>query len=91
MKLTDKNCNLERSQHKFARSSQKYTAEERLELVQKYLNTNHFITVNEYAALTGLCRTPAAKEIKALSQQPDSGIDSMGRGTHRVYIRKAQN
>lgn len=91
VKLTDKNCNLERSQHKFARSSQKYTAEERLELVRKYLNTNPFITVNEYAALTGLCRTPAAKEIKALSQQPDSGIDSMGRGTHRVYIRKAQN
>ena len=91
VKLTDKNCNLERSQHKFARSSQKYTAEERLELVRKYLNTNPFITVNEYAALTGLCRTPAAKEIKALSQQPDSGIDSTGRGTHRVYIRKAQN
>ena len=91
VKLTDKNCHLERSQHKFARSSQKYTAEERLQLAQKHLDTNPYITVNEYAALTGLCRATAAIEIKMWSQKTGSGIDTSGRGSHRVYIRKIKN
>lgn len=88
--LTDAHCRLERSQWKFRRSSQKYTPQERLELARQYLDENPYLTIADYAAITGLCRTSASLEIKMWAQQSDSGIGISGRGTHRVYIRKAR-
>lgn len=84
---TNRQCVLKRSQHKFMRSSQKYTPDQRLEMARQYLTSHPYIRIADYVALTGLRRTAAALELKQWSNQPESGIDSSGRGVHKVYIR----
>ena len=81
-------CQLERAPWKVQYSSKKFNPEQRLALAVKYLDENPFLTVREYRRLTGLLQTAASQELKQWSQQPDSGIDTSGMGTHRVYIKK---
>nr|WP_302828844.1 HU family DNA-binding protein [uncultured Bacteroides sp.] len=86
---TNLNCNLERSQHKFRRSSQRYTPEERLERARNYLAEHPYMTVGDYCAITGLRRTAASLELRQWADQPDSGIGRSGRGTHKVYVNNS--
>ena len=81
-------CLLERAPWKARRSSQKYAPEQRLALAVKYLESYSFLTVSEYQQLTGLLRTTATNELKEWAALPDSGIDTAGRGAHRVYVKK---
>lgn len=81
-------CLLERAPWKPRRSSQRFTPEQRLALALKHLETHPFLTVSEYQGLTGLLRTTASTELRQWAYQADSGIDTAGRGVHRVYIRK---
>ena len=47
-----------------------------------------YITVADYAALTGLLRNAAAKELRRWAEDKSSGIGSSGRGTHKVHVRR---
>lgn len=85
---TARHCTLERATYKFRRSSQKYTPEERLKRLQEYLREHPFINVASYCQLTGLLRDSAARELKNWAMQPDSEIGIIGRGTHKLYIKK---
>lgn len=88
--LLNRECELVRSRRKSHRSLPKYTPGERLELARQYLDTNPFLTVADYAAITGLGRTLATRELRMWAHQPHSGIGIAGRGSHRVYIRAAR-
>ena len=79
-------CNLERGSGVKKCRRPKTTAEERLNIVKKYLEENPFITVSDYAKMVELTRTPAAKELKAWAADTESGIAIKGLGTHKVYI-----
>ncbi|WP_300702815.1 HU family DNA-binding protein [Bacteroides sp.] len=81
-------CLLERAPWKTRRSSQHFTPEQRLALAVKHLDTHPFLTVSEYQRLTGLLRTTATNELRQWAGQTDSGIETTGRGVHRVYIKK---
>ena len=85
---TNYNCDLERSQQKFRRSSQKYTPEERLERAKQYLTGHPYMTVRNYVQLTGLRPTTASVELRKWAENPESGITTSGRGTHKVYIQR---
>lgn len=85
---TNARCNLERAPWKTRRSSQKYTPQQRLQMAVKYLDEHPFLTVTDYQQMTGLLHTTAAKELRQWAEQEDSGIDTSGRGSHRVYVRK---
>ncbi len=80
----------ERSDKKGGRSSDKYTLEERLALAHKYLSSNPLIKVADYCKLTGLLSGAAAKELKAFSENVESGIDRIGRGKHIVYVFRSE-
>lgn len=84
-------CNLERAPWKPARSSRKYTPEQRLALAQAYLEENPYLSVQDYRRLTGLLQTSATTELRRWALQPDSGIDTSGRGSHRVYIKRKES
>ena len=84
----NRQCEFVRSQRKFKRSSQKYTPAQRLEMAQEYLDSHPYLRVADYVAITGLRPTAASKELRQWSNQPDSGIGSSGRGTHKVYIKE---
>ncbi len=88
LRETDRNCYLERSDWKFRKSSTRYTPEERLGLAREFLETHSYLTVSDYAALTGLLRNAAAKELRRWAEDETSGIGRSGRGTHRVYVRR---
>lgn len=81
-----KDCKLERSQKKFVRSSQKYTPEQRLEMARAYLAEHAFMTLGDYAELTGLTRPTASRELKQWVNDPATGIDTSGRRTHKIYV-----
>ena len=85
---TGMNCTLHRSKKKFQRSSQNFSPDERLQKALKHLETHPFITVLDYCRLTGLLRNAAAQELRRWKADPQSGIDSIGKGSHKVYVRK---
>lgn len=84
----NRQCEFVRSQRKFKRSSQQYTPAQRLKMAQEYLGSHPYLRVADYVAITGLRSTTASKELRQWSNQPDSGICSSGRGTHKVYIKE---
>lgn len=81
-------CNLERGSGVKRCRNPKTTAEERLDMVNRYLEENPFITVSEYSKIADLNRTTAAKELKTWATETESGIAIKGIGTHKVYVRK---
>lgn len=68
------------------RSSNKYTAEQRLALAVDYLKTHYYLSVSVYRELTGLLRTAATIELRRWSEMPGSGIVAEGSGSHKRYV-----
>ena len=81
------NCKLERSHVSRLRKSP-YTKEERLARALAFITENGFMTLQDYVELTGLSRTTACRELKELCSNHTSGIDTSGRGTHKVYVTR---
>lgn len=84
-------CTLQRAPWKPARSSEKYTAEQRLSLAQQYLEENAFLTVRIYQRLTGLLRSTATVELRKWVHTPGSGIGTSGYGSHKVYVKREES
>ena len=81
-------CRLERSPERNRLYRSKYTPDERLALALRYLESHTILRVGEYAALTGLSQTTAAKELRLWARTEGSGIGSEGLRSHKVYVRK---
>lgn len=60
----------------------------RLASAHRYLDEHAFMTVADYRALTGLAITAARMELRRLSEEEASGIRSVGRAPHRVYVKR---
>ena len=88
IRQTAVNCKLKRSKTKFRQSSQKLLPEERLKRAQEYLKENGVMNIGDYCRITGLLRNTAANELRKWREMPETGIDTKGRGTHKVYILK---
>lgn len=65
-----------------------YTLEERIARALKMIDKSGFITLGDYASLNQLSRTVASRELKALSTDKTSPIDSRGRHSHKVWVRR---
>lgn len=87
---TNRHCTLRRAPWKSVRSSQKYTAGQRLEIARKHLEAHPFLTVRTYCQLTGLLRSSGTVELRKLSHTPGTGIGFSGIGSHRVYIKSEE-
>lgn len=89
---TARNCHLQRARYKKCRrSSQFFSPQERLAMAKEYLRKNLVMSVAEYCRLTGLLKTAAAKELREWEENPETGIGSKGRRTHKVYVLKPDN
>ena len=64
------------------------TLEERLHLALDELTRQSFLTVTDYMRLTHVNRNRATRELRSFAADPDSGITTNGRGTHKVYVKK---
>lgn len=60
----------------------------RLAKARAYLNTHPFMRVSDYRELTRIPLDTARKELRAFADDPESGIGSTGRGSHKIYVKK---
>ena len=85
----NRQCALERTSRFMGYRVSKYTPEKRLRIAQEHLERHATLTVAVYTELTGLSRTTAGKELRKWCGMPGSGIGTEGRGSHRIYVKKA--
>ena len=71
-------------------TSSPYTLEERVERARQFIAERGMMRVGEYAALTGLARTSAWRELKMLLNDPANGLTTYGRGTQRVIVLRRE-
>ncbi|MBR2154333.1 MAG: hypothetical protein IJ901_06930 [Bacteroidaceae bacterium] len=84
----NKHIKLQRAEtNKISRSP--YSKEERLQRALDFLTSHPYLTVNDYRQLTGLAHTSATIELRELAADPTSGLACQGRGSHKVYVTKA--
>ena len=67
-----------------------YSKEERLTLALEYLEKHGAMKVANYMELTGLSRTAATLELQEFRRDITSGIDFIGRGSAKVYVKRAK-
>ncbi len=66
----------------------KYPLEERIKRGLEWLEKNTFFTLQDYANMNNLSRTTASLELKKLTHGIDAPFDYIGRGSHKVWIKK---
>lgn len=66
-----------------------YDKQKRLQLAIGFLNdlAHPYMRIDDYAAMTGLSRSMASRELIEFRENPDSGITFTGRGNNRVYVK----
>lgn len=72
----------------FRTSSDKYTADQRFELLTQYLKENGYINCKTYAQLTGLLKGKASMELRKWDEERK--IDRKGRVPHIIYVALAE-
>lgn len=61
--------------------------EEHLCLAIKWFDTHQMLTLQEYANMTGVSRSTASRELKQITDNPNSGISTQGQGNRKVWVR----
>ena len=80
-------CRLERSDRKFARSSDRYTEQERLELARGFLRQHGRMLLWQYCQLTELLKDKASRELRRWTERrEETGITSTGQGPVKAWI-----
>lgn len=64
------------------------TMEERLQTALEYIEKNGYMQIRDYTQLTGLSRSKATRELKAFCADPNSGIQTDGNGSHKVFVKR---
>lgn len=83
----NRRCKLERAgESRLCRSP--YTKEERLKLALEFLEKKGAMCVADYVEMTGLSRSVATKELIEFRRDSASGISFVGRGSHKVYVKR---
>ena len=59
-----------------------------MSLALEYLEKHGAMKIANYMALTGLSRTAATLELQEFRQDKSSGIDFIGRGSAKVYVKR---
>ena len=65
-----------------------YSRDERLRIAQEYIGNHHFMRVGDYASITNIPHSTAAKELCEFISEPTTGIDFTGRGNTKIYIKR---
>ena len=90
IKKASQHCKLEREGIARIHRSP-YSKEERLTLALEYLEKHGAMKVANYMELTGLSRTAATLELQEFRRDVTSGIDFIGRGSAKVYVKRAKD
>ena len=86
---TDRDLEREMSGVKVIRK-QLYSREERIARALEVIEKNGVLTLGDYASINNLSRTSASMELKELTCDKSSPIDSLGRGSHKVWVKRKE-
>ena len=89
IKKASQHCKLEREGIARIHRSP-YSKEERLTLALEYLEKHGAMKVANYMEMTGLSRTAATLELQEFRRDITSGIDFIGRGSAKVYVKASK-
>lgn len=67
---------------------QLFTLEQRIERALAVIERDGFIGLTDYAAINNLSRTSASQELKQICANPDGPLDTKGRGSHKVWVKR---
>ena len=87
VKKARKDCQLQREGTARIHRSP-YTKEQRLNLALEYLEKHGAMKIADYMEFTGLSRTTATLELQEFRRDMNSGIDFIGRGSAKVYVKR---
>lgn len=87
---TNSHATLERLMPRNSQKPVMESLEERVQDAMEYLSHNHSISVSTYSQRTGLKKSTATCELRALAKDPASPIGSIGLGSHKVYVLKSE-
>ncbi|MBR1838787.1 MAG: HU family DNA-binding protein [Bacteroidaceae bacterium] len=62
--------------------------EARKDILRQYLSEHPFVNCATYARLTGLSKSVATKELRAMLHEADGFLAAEGQASHRVYVLK---
>ena len=84
-------CDLEREMSgvKVIRK-QLYSKDERIARALEVIEKNGVLTLGDYASINNLSRTSASMELKKLTNDKTSPIDSLGCGSHKVWVKRKE-
>ena len=60
--------------------------EDRLAIAKGLIARHGYVTLKEYAAETGQCRSAASKDLKLFSYDTKNGITTRGKHSHKVWV-----
>ena len=86
---TDRNLERDMGGVKVIRK-QLYSREERIARALEVIEKNGVLTLGDYASINNLSRTAASMELKELTNDKTSPIDSLGRGSHKVWVKRKE-
>jgi len=66
-----------------------FSKEERLKMAQEYLEKHGAMKVADYVEMTQLSRTKATLELKEFRHDASTGIDTIGRRSTLVYVKRS--
>ena len=69
---------------------QLYSRDERIARALEVIEKNGVLTLGDYASINNLSRTSASMELKELTCDKSSPIDSLGRGSHKVWVKRKE-
>lgn len=61
--------------------------EEHLELALQWLGNRPFITLQDYANITGVSTSTDSRELKQITDNPESAITTEGKGNRKVWVK----
>ena len=67
---------------------QLFTLEQRIERALAVIERDGFIGLTDYAAINNLSRTSASQELKQICANPEGPLDTKGRGSHKVWVKR---
>jgi predicted histone-like DNA-binding protein len=89
VKEINQGCELERGGEERLRKP-KMTQEERIERARQFLREKGYMHVGDYASLTSLSYSSAARELRRFAADPQIGIRSHGQKSSKLYLLAEQ-
>lgn len=69
----------------------RYSLDERIGRALRIIEKQGFISLTDYAYINDITRTKASRELKVITSQTNSPIQSSGNGSHKIWVKRKEH